>query len=145
MPARPRRARCTGCGVTHVLLPVQWLLRRADAVAVIGAALAAKAAGAGFRRIAAWLGRPPETVRGWLRRFAARAEGVRRWFTVLLRAMAADPVMPAPTGGVWADVLAVIAAAVTAAIGRFGVLGVPSWGWVSAMSGGRLLAPGWPA
>jgi hypothetical protein len=26
---RPRRACCTGCGVTHVLLPVSVLLRRA--------------------------------------------------------------------------------------------------------------------
>ena len=145
MPVRPRRARCIGCGVTHVLLPVQWLLRRADTVVVIGAALTAKAAGVGFRRIAGWLGRPPETVRGWLRRFSARAEMLRRLFTVLLRAMAADPVIPAPAGGAWADALAVIDAAVTAAITRFGVLGVPSWGWVSAMSGGRLLAPGWPA
>jgi len=143
--ARPRRARCTGCGVTHVLLPVQWLLRRADAVVVIGAALTAKAAGVGFRRIAGRLGRPAETVRGWLRRFGERVEAVRRLVTVLLRAMAADPVIPAPAGGAWADALAVIGAAVAAAIGRFGVLGVPSWVWVSAVSGGRLLAPGWPA
>jgi hypothetical protein len=131
--------------VTHVLLPVWWLLRRADAVVVIGAALTARAAGAGFRRIAARLGRPPETVRGWLRRFAGRVEAVRRWFTVLLRAMAADPVMPAPVGGMWADAVAAIDAAVTAASARLGVLGAPSWVWVSAASGGRLLAPGWPA
>lgn len=143
--ARPRRARCTGCGVTHVLLPVWWLLRRADAVVVIGAALTARAAGAGFRRIAAQLGRPSETVRGWLRRFTGRVETVRRWFTALLRAMAVDPVMPAPAGGAWADALVVLDAAVTAAAARFGVLGVPSWEWVSAASGGRLLAPGWPA
>ena len=31
----PRRSRCTGCGVTHVLLPVAALLRRADVAAVI--------------------------------------------------------------------------------------------------------------
>jgi hypothetical protein len=62
----PRRSRCTGCGVTHVLL----LVRRADTVAVIGAGMTAKATGAGHRLIAALLGRPPETVRGWLRRFA---------------------------------------------------------------------------
>lgn len=39
----PRRSRCTGCGVTHVLLPVSALLRRADTAAVIVSALAAKA------------------------------------------------------------------------------------------------------
>ena len=61
---RPRRARCRGCGVTHVLLPAAALSRRADLAEVIGAALAAKAAGAGRRRIAGWLSRPAETVRG---------------------------------------------------------------------------------
>jgi hypothetical protein len=74
---RPRRARCAGCGATHVLLPVVLLLRRADAVVVIGTALSAKAGGAGYRRIAVGLGRPVETVRGWLRRFAGRVEAVR--------------------------------------------------------------------
>ena len=52
----PRRSRCTGCGVTHVLLPVSALLRRADAAAVIVSALAAKArCGVGFRRIGSLL------------------------------------------------------------------------------------------
>lgn len=79
----PRRSRCTGCGATHVLLPVVLLLRRADTAAVIGAGLAAKATGGGHRLIAAVLGRPPETVRGWLRRFATRVEAVRAVFTGL--------------------------------------------------------------
>jgi IS30 family transposase len=39
---------------------------------VIGHALAAKAAGAGFRTIATRLGRPPSTVRRWLRRAPER-------------------------------------------------------------------------
>ena len=71
----PRRSRCGGCGVTHVLLPVSCLLRRADGIAVIWAALAAKASGLGFRPIAADLGRPASTVRDWLARFASRAGG----------------------------------------------------------------------
>ena len=50
---RPRRARCSCCGVSHVLLPVSVLLRRADLVEVIGAALSAKAAGAGARTLQA--------------------------------------------------------------------------------------------
>ncbi len=53
------------------------LVRRADAVVVIGAALLAKAAGQGHRPIAVLLGRPESTVRGWLRRFTGRAESVR--------------------------------------------------------------------
>lgn len=132
-----------GCGVTHVLLPVVVLLRRADTAVVIGAALAAKAAGAGYRRIAAMLGRPAETVRGWLRRFAARAGVVRAVFTVLLRALSADPVMPTPAGGVWPDTLAAIIAATAAAVARF-VSTLTLWELVVAVSGGRLLAPGWP-
>src|SRR5215472_9022217 len=40
---RPRRSRCGECGGSHVLLPVFALLRRADAVSVIGAALALRA------------------------------------------------------------------------------------------------------
>lgn len=139
---RPRRARCSGCGVTHVLLPVVVLLRRADVAAVIGAALVAKAAGAGYRRIAAVLGRPAETVRGWLRRFASRTDAVRGVFTMLLRALAADPVMPTPAGGVWPDTLAAVAAATAAAARFVSVLTV--WELAVAVSGGRLLAPGWP-
>src|SRR5690349_22067025 len=49
---RPRRARCAGCGVTHVLLPAWLLARRCDGTAVIGEMLAraARAArGQGFR------------------------------------------------------------------------------------------------
>ena len=47
----PRRARCAGCGRTAVL-PAWCVPRRADAGEVSGAALVAKAAGAGYRRIA---------------------------------------------------------------------------------------------
>jgi hypothetical protein len=141
---RPRRARCAGCGVTHVLLPAGLLLRRADTAAVIGAGLAAKADGVGYRRIAAVLRRPAETVRGWLRRFAGRVERVRRLFTVLLRAVSPDPVMPEPAGNGWADAVAAIGAAMAAVAARFGVFTVPAWQWVCAVSSGRLLAPGWP-
>lgn len=141
---RPRRARCASCGATHVLLPVGLLLRRADTAVVIGAALAARAAGTGYRRIAAVLARPVETVRGWLRRFSGRVEAVRRRFTVLLRAVAADPVMPQPAGSGWADAVAAIGAAAAAVAARFAVFTVPAWQWASAVSGGQLLAPGWP-
>ena len=141
---RPRRSRCTGCGVTHVLLPVVALLRRADAAEVIGKALAAKAHGAGFRTIAADVGRPAETVRGWLRRFAGRLEPVRSVFTSLLRALDPDPVMPDPGATGWADALAAILAASMAAARRFVLGTVAPWELAVAISSGRLLAPGWP-
>ena len=142
---RPRRSRCRGCGATHVLLPVWCLLRRADAAAVIGAALAAAAGGAGFRVIARMLGRPPETVRGWLRRFASRAEAVRVFFTVLLARTSPDPVMPAATAGRAGAAVAAVAGAASAVARRWPLVGqVPVWAAASAASGGLLLAPGWP-
>jgi hypothetical protein len=142
----PRRSRCTGCGVTHVLLPVAALLRRADTAAVIVSALAAKAQrGFGFRRIAAELARPAETVRGWLRRFADRAEAVRSVFTVWLAAVDPDPVMPDPAGGgVFADAVMAVAAVASAVRSRFSLPRVSLAEIAVAVSGGRLLAPGWP-
>ncbi|MBV9012078.1 MAG: helix-turn-helix domain-containing protein [Pseudonocardiales bacterium] len=140
----PRRARCTSCGATHVLLPVLVLARRADVASMIGTALAAKARGLGHRRIAAELGRSAETVRGWLRRFAGRIEAVRVVFTGWCRALAADPVLPGPAGSAWADAIAAVSAAACALGSRFGLGEVPVWAVASAISGGRLLAPGWP-
>src|SRR5271165_3640648 len=141
----PRRSRCPGCGATHVLLPAWCLSRRADEGAVIGSALQAAAAGAGHRTIAAGLGRPASTVRGWLRRFAARAEAVRAFFTVLLARTSPDPVMPAGAAGPVAAAVSAIAGAAAAVAQRWPRLGtVPVWTAASAASGGLLIAPGWP-
>ena len=137
---RPRRASCPGCAKTHVLLPAAWLSRRGDAVSVIGAALLAKATGLGHRPIAAVLGCPASTVRGWLRRFGARAEDVRVLFTRLLHSLdpMAGPLLPRDS--VFADALE--------ALGRAGAAGVrrlsprPAWEFASWASGGLLLAPG---
>jgi hypothetical protein len=126
-----------------VLLPVLLLLRRADTATVIGAALAAKATGGGHRGIAERLGRPPATVRGWLRRFGARVEEVRVVFTLRCRALAPDPVLPGPAGSGWADAVAAVSAAARAFMARFSVE-VPVWQVASAVSAGRLLSPGWP-
>jgi hypothetical protein len=132
-----------------VLLPVFCLLRRAYSVTVIGAALAAKAAlGLGHRRIAVRLGVPAGTVRGWLRRFTARAEPVRVFFTGLAIRAGVDVSPPGPAGPGIADAVAAIGLLLTAARQRFagaGLLGaVTGWEVASAASGGRLLAPGWP-
>jgi hypothetical protein len=131
--------------VTHVLLPVVALARRADLAEVVGAALAARAAGAGLRTVAAGVGRAVGTVRGWLRRFAGRAEAVRAVFTVLLVDVGPDPVVPAAAGSVFADAVAAVLGAAAAVAARWPVLGVVSpWLAASAVSGGRLLAPSWP-
>jgi uncharacterized protein DUF6431 len=141
---RPRRARCGGCGASHVLLPAFLLVRRVDLAEVIGAALAAKASGAGARAIAGWLGRPVDTVRGWLRRFSARAEQIRAYFTRLLVATAVDAVPPAPAATPFADAVAAVAGAWQAAVSRWPDVGeVSPWQLAAAASHGRLLAPAW--
>jgi hypothetical protein len=141
---RPRRARCVGCGRTHVLLPVSVLVRRADAAVVIGAALAAKAAGWGHRQIAAGLGRPAATVRGWLRRFALRAGPLRAAFTTLLCELDPDPPVLEPAGSVVAEAVAAIVAAASAVGRRWPgrVFGLSPWELAVAVTGGRLLLPG---
>ena len=53
---RPRRARCTACEVTHVIVPAWCAPRRAHGLQVIGTAAAAALAGHGHRAIGAELG-----------------------------------------------------------------------------------------
>ena len=135
---RPRRARCRGCRRTHVLLPRTVLVRRQDEIAVIGAAIEAKVlAGQGFRRIADRLGASAITVRGWLRRFARRAELIRVHFVRCAVALDPElgPVLPAGSGV--ADALEAIAVAVRAWVLRFGP--ADRWPLVSWLSGGLLL------
>ncbi len=136
---RPRRSCCSGCRATHVLLPVSCLSRRADEVVVIGSALLAKAAGVGHRPIAVLLGLPVSTVRGWLRRFGCRAEGVRVLFTGLLHALEPAAGAVAPTGSVFGDALEVLGLAAAAAARLFGPR--PAWQFAASASGGLLLGP----
>ena len=140
---RPRRARCRGCAGTHVLLPDLCLLRRRDEVSVIGAAIAAKVAGEGYRRIASRLGVHADTVRGWLRRFCERAGLVRAHFTrwAVWLDPQLGPVLPA--GSDIADALEAIAVAARAWALRFGP-GDP-WRVASRLSDGALLATRAPA
>jgi Homeodomain-like domain len=136
---RPRRASCMGCARTHVLLSSAWLSRRGDAVAVIGAALLAKAAGAGHRQIAALFGRPAGTVRGWLRRFGGRAEDVRVFFTRLLHILDPEAGPLVPRESVFADALEALGRAAAAGVRRLGPR--PPWEFASWATGGSLLGP----
>jgi hypothetical protein len=140
---RPRRAVCAGCERTQVLLPVIGLSRRADVVEVIGASLVAKAAGWGHRQIAVLVGRPAATVRGWLRRFAQRAESLRAGFTALAVDVDSGTAPPLAAGTVFADAVAAVLAATVAVLGRWpGLrLTVSPWLLASAVSHGGLLAP----
>ncbi len=145
---RPRRARCSGCRATHVLLPVTVLARRAYAVKVIGAALVARAGGARHRVIGADLDVPAATVRGWLRVMGTRLEAVRLDLLQVAARAGVDRPVPKALGCPWRDLLAALDAARVAVTGRFGPVGVlgpvTAWQVAAACSGGRLLAPGWP-
>ena len=138
---RPRRGCCRGCGRTHVLVPGVMVPRRADAVEVVGAALLAHAAGEGHRPIAARLGRPAATVRGWLRRFTARAEQTRqhatRWLIRL--DLGVVRIEPDPHATPVQTTLSMLAAAAAAADRSFGPAR-SRWEIVSALCSGRLLA-----
>jgi hypothetical protein len=125
------------------LLPVSCLARRADAVEVIGAALVAAGAGWGHRRVAVLVERPAATVRGWLRRFEARAGPLREGFTALAAALQTAPVMPAPAGSGVGDAVAAIMVCVRAVWSRWPelLLTVSGWRVAAAVSSGRLLAP----
>jgi len=135
---RPRRGRCVSCGVTHVLLPDDLLVRRRDEVEVIGAALVAHAGGEGHRPVAARLGVPASTVRGWLRRFRSRAVVIAAFFTqwALVLSPGSDP--PSPSGTPVGDAVEAVGVATRAAVIRFG----PRAAWPTAgrLSGGGLLS-----
>jgi len=120
-----------------VLIWEDTLLRRRDEVAVIGAALTAKAAGHGHRWSAVVLGVPVSTVRGWLRRFAASVVEIRVWFTVLAHDL--DRLLGAlhPQQTMFGDAVEAVGVAARAAVLGLGVRA--PWSFASAASGGRLL------
>lgn len=140
---RPRRGRCRGCRRTQVLLPASVLLRRADAVTVIGEALMAKAGGAGHRPIAARLNVPPSTVRGWLRRIAAVAEQVLAVLAVAAAELGTEFTPPAVTVGPVAAVVELLGALAAAVARELGGSCSP-WRLAAVLTGGRLLAPTGP-
>ncbi|MHB1712115.1 MAG: DUF6431 domain-containing protein [Acidimicrobiales bacterium] len=134
---RPRRSKCSGCAVTHVLLMDSCLIRRRDEAAVIGAALEAKAAGSGSRSIADALGVDRGIVRGWLRCFARDAEVIRAHFTRWAHALDADLGAIKAAGNPFCDALEAIGVAVRAAAQRLGPR--PPFSVVARLSGGALL------
>ena len=140
---RPRRGRCRGCRRTQVLLPASVLLRRADAVTVIGAALLAKAGGAGHRRVAAMVGVPASTVRGWLRRITAVADRVLAVLAAAAAELGVDFLAPVPAAGPVGAVVELVGALARGATLRLGGSWVP-WRLAAVLTGGRLLAPGGP-
>ncbi len=140
---QPRRGRCIGCLRTQVLLPASVLLRRADGATVIGAALLAKAGGAGHRRIAGQLERPASTVRGWLRRIVSVAERVLAVCAAAAGEVGVEFVPPAPTAEPVAAVVELIGALARAVARRLGGSCSP-WRLAAVLTGGRLITPTGP-
>lgn len=106
-------------------------------------ALLTAGAGWGHRRIAELVERAASTVRGWLRRFAARAGPLREGFTALAVALQPAPVMPDPTGSQVGDAIAAILTAAGAVRSRWSELplSVSAWQVAAAITSGALLAP----
>jgi hypothetical protein len=133
------RVRCGRCTVTHAMLPAFVLVGRLDTVETIGTALEGVAGGGGGTRPAAErAGVPHTTARGWCRRFRIRV----RWAAVVFGALAVElggaTISPVKDLGVWA--LATITAAWEAAVSLPGWAALGCWRFVSAVSGGRLIA-----
>jgi hypothetical protein len=126
-----------------VLLPASVLLRRADAVEVIGAGLLAAAGGLGHRRVAEVVGRPASTVRGWLRRTTRVADRVLAVCAAVAAGFGAEFVPPGPAGGAVAAVVEMLGALGRAAGRRLGGSRSP-WRLAAVVTSGRLLAPGGP-
>jgi len=117
---RPRRAICSLCRHTQVLIIEDCLARRRDSVEVIAAALVEKAGGAGRRSIARLLGRHESTVACWLRRFGEMAVRIREHFTAWAQVL--DPCHEAiePAGSPFADAVEAIGVVTRLAVRRFG-------------------------
>jgi hypothetical protein len=134
---RLRRSRCRGCRVTHVLLPVLALRRRLDVAETIVRALLAHALGMGQRRVAAGVGRPEDTVRGWLRRARQRAPQIRDHFTLLGHERFGCDLRLEPQSTPLEDALNVMGVVVAAAVQQIGP--GPLWHFVAGATGGVLL------
>jgi hypothetical protein len=107
---------------------------------VVGPALLASATGQGHRKVAAGLGLPAGTVRGWVRRAGARAEWLRARATV--QAHAFDPMLPVinPAASPLADALEALGMAASAVVRHLGPI-APPWHLMAMLARGQLLTP----
>lgn len=139
---RPRRARCRACSATDVLLPAFAPLRSAYTMEVVGPALLGSAQGRSHRTIAAELGLPTDTVRGWLRKVRGRAEWLRTTATVAAHMFDANlaPLLPTEVRSPLAEAISALGAAAAAARLMFGPIAKP-WELLAHIAQGHLLAP----
>lgn len=136
----PPRVRCRVCGRTHVLVEVTLLPRRAYGSDVVVAALVAAADGTGHRPIAARLGVPEGTVRGWLRRARHHAEATRARALQVIVALDPDQVPDTPRPTRLAEALDAMAVAAHLVAVRWKMT-APLRHLALIITGGRLLSP----
>jgi transposase-like protein len=132
-----KRARCTGCGVSHALLPSFALVRRLDEVRVVGQALAGVVSGRGMRPLARELEVPYETLRGWRRRYRTRSPTLAAGFAALTVALGGTG--PELSGEPERAGLEALGAAWWQARRRFGEAVPAVFEFASLVSGGELL------
>jgi hypothetical protein len=142
-----KRAKCMSCRVSHVLLPSFALVRRLDPARLVGRALAGAVAGRGMRPLARELGVPHETLRGWWRRYRARAPTLTAGFAALAVALGGSA--PELSGKPERAGLEALGAAWWQARRRFGRSMARIFEFASLVSGGELLgtttSPPWAA
>jgi transposase-like protein len=133
------RARCRRCEVTHALLPSFVLVKRLDVTETIVGVVEELVGGQlGCRRAAKRIGRSHTTVRGWARRFLAQAQR----YTVMFAALAVELGGSVPTmaSDVGRSAFLAMRAAFRSALSLPGWLSIGFSGFVSAVTGGRLIS-----
>jgi len=135
-----RRARCSACRRSHALLPDLVLVRRLDAVEVIGRGLASKLTSElGLRPIAEQFDVPPTTLRAWWQRFRVWSSRMLAQCTALAVALVGTAVDVSVGVAPERAALDVLRVAWRRAVARFGEgIGSP-WSFWSRISGGQAL------
>ena len=140
----PRRARCSSCKMTHVVLSSEVVPRRRDDAGVIGHTLLRAANGARAAEIAREIGRSRETVRNWISRFsnnalAAEVIGTQALFRFDAHA---DPMRLVWRATPLARAVEAFGLCVAALVRLFGPLrpGTTPWSVVNVVTGGHLLS-----
>ena len=136
----PPRGRCGSCRRTHLLLSAWCAPRRRHGLEVIGTAAGLAVKGNGHRKIAAALGVPDGTVRGWLRRLRANAGQLEDRVRGEMRALQ----MHAPVrvaGTPLGDALNVPAAAADCAMDRLRLGPEMTWPLIGRLGLARALMP----
>lgn len=133
------RVRCGRCAKTDAVLPAFVFMGRLDAVETVGAVVEeVVAAVGGVRPAAAVADVPHTTARGWVRRFVTRAARLSVAFAALAVELGGQVVDAIGDAARHALVAIGDAFAAASTLPGWGALGW--WRFVSAVSGGRLLA-----